>query len=493
MQSSSHNEVVIAGGGPVGMLIAAELALYGVRARVLETETETSNRPKAGTLHARTVQSLARRGYLDDLTGRSRKYGLTAQPFHFAGLSGLTITVPEMEPPPILKIPQSSLERFFEERARDLGCEVLRGHRVVEARQESDRVEMVVEGPHGRRSQSADYLVGADGARSTVREQFGFPSEVVPASASAMMGLVRLADPSSLPRGWHSNSRGWTVVTDNPEGQSLIRVLDLARPYPERNVPVTPEEFRAEVSRVIGHDVPMEDARFLTRFSDFTRLAQRFRQGRVFLAGDAAHVHFPVGGQGLSTGMLDGFNLAWKLAHVVRGSSGVRLLDTYDEERQHAAQRVVANTRAQLTLMRMVGARDPLHSLFDEMLGHGQADRYLGNLVSAQETAYAPITEHPSPIEGLFLQNLPLDAGGGPSDLIGLMREGRPLLISGHGSTRYADEARPWRNVVRSVEVKNSSGLPCEALLVRPDGYIGWAADGGDLKAALRAWFGAAG
>lgn len=311
-------QVAVVGGGPVGMLVAAELAAHGVDTVVLESEADVSERPKATTLHARAVQCLARRGHLPAPAAPYSR-AAAASPFHFAGLPGLIITAPENEPEPILKCPQAQLERLFEGRARAEGARILREHRVTGVSQEPDGVRITAEGAAGPAVCTARYVVGADGARSMVRQQAGIGSETHPATVSALMGVVTLADPDALAEGWHRTPRGWIAVKRDPEGRTHIRTLDCTGAHADRHLPPTLEELRREVSWITGREIAMEEPRWLSRFSDFTRLAKTFRAGRVFLVGDAAHVHFPIGGQGLSTGVLDALNLGWKLALAVRG------------------------------------------------------------------------------------------------------------------------------------------------------------------------------
>jgi 2-polyprenyl-6-methoxyphenol hydroxylase-like FAD-dependent oxidoreductase len=489
-------EVLIVGGGPVGMLIAAELAAYGVRVAVLESLPGTQDRPKAATVHARTIQSLVRRGYLPDVRAQDLSTGdmepcravPRSESFHFAGLPLLTLSAPAGEPRPLLKRPQADLEREFEGWARERGARVLRGHRVTGASHLPDGVELTVEGPDGSLTCTGRYLVGADGARSTVRDLFSFTADTIPAGVSALMGMVRFPNPAAVPRGWHRTPRGWTVARVDPDGMGLIRTLDCTGPSQDRDTALTVTELSREASRIAGHDIPMADPVHLTRFSDYTRLAHQFRQGRVFLAGDAAHVHFPIGGQGLSTGLLDGLNLAWKLAHTVRGTAGKGLLDTYNAERRPAAQSVIDNTRAQLALMRGDTELEPLRSVFASLLSLDEANRLIGGLISGQDTAYPARSTSPSGWEGKFLPNLTLVGGVRPVAVSSLLREGRPLLLSRGEGCSHQSEARGWRHVLRTVAVQ--SPLPCEALVVRPDGYVAWGSDGSGLAEALTDWFG---
>ncbi|MEU3372375.1 FAD-dependent monooxygenase [Streptomyces sp. NPDC006660] len=481
--------VVVVGGGPVGMVVAAELAGYGIDTVVLESKTTIDEHPKANTLHARTVQGLVRRGYLD-LPVSGTRSGTVTTPFHFGGLTGLSITTPACEPPALLKRAQADLERDFEKSALEKGARVLRGHRVVEARQSQDHAVVVAEGPQGTVEFRADFVVGADGARSTVREQFAFPADVREPTVSASMGVVRVGEPGALAEGWRRTARGWTVARALPDGRHLVRVLDLGAPHPDRHTPLTRAELQEQLSRISGHEVPLTDAQSLSRFSDFTRIVHSYRQGRVFLAGDAAHVHFPIGGQGLSTGLLDALNLAWKLAFHLRGTAGPGLLDSYDSERRPVAQQVVDNTLAQLTLMRPDSDLDPLRALFDSLLSQDEGGRLIGGMVSAQGLCYPPRAEHSSAWEGRFLDNETLETEDGPLDVITLLRDGRPLLLVLGDAYEVPAGAAAWAPVLRTVRAAASAHGKPSAVLVRPDGYVAWAPDGEELTGALRGWFG---
>ncbi|MFE1250819.1 FAD-dependent monooxygenase [Streptomyces sp. NPDC058735] len=487
-------QVVIAGGGPVGMVLACELAGYGVATAVVEAESAVSRRPKATTLHARTVQCLVRRGYLDGLPHCGGEEGRATSPFHFAGIPGLGISAPAAEPEPVLKRAQEDLERHFEERARAAGALIVRGHRVTEVRQGPDGVRVRADGPDGPVMCSAQYLVGADGARSVVREQAGFDSRTYPATVSALAGDVLLEEGGALEQGWCRTPRGWVVAKHLPGGGTRLRTLNCAGAHGARHRPPTLHELRGEVSRIVGRDVPMGAPKWLSRFSDFARLARSYRKGRILLAGDASHVHFPIGGQGLSTGLLDAVDLGWKLALTARGRAGEGLLDSYDRERRPAAQRVIDNTRAQLALMRPAPELDPLRALFGQLLG-GEGGGVLASMVSAQDTVLPARAADASPWEGRFLHNVGLTTRQGRTDVIDLLVPGRPLLLLlGAGEDgAYAEQARGWAGLLRVVHAEPVAELPCEALLVRPDGYIAWAASGGPLHAALTAYFGEGG
>ncbi|MFJ3621448.1 FAD-dependent monooxygenase [Streptomyces iakyrus] len=495
MSSTQHYGVAVVGGGPVGMLLATELGLHGISTVVLESNAATVDQPKAGTLHARTVQSLARRGHLP-----ARRCGrldqLTAAAFHFAGMPGLTITAPAVEGAPIAGRTQADLERAFERRARELGVSIRRGHRVVALSQTADLVEITAEQADGGRVVvTADYAVGADGARSAVRRLAGIPSDDHPPTVAAFLGQVRLLDPAGTPPGWHLTPRGWTVINVNPFGYSRVITFDFSGPHADRHTPVGLDELRSTASRIAGQDIPMADAVFTSRFSDYTRLARHYRDRRVFLAGDAAHVHFPVGGQGLNLGLQDALNLGWKLAATLRGHAGPGLLDSYHDERHPAGQRVVDNTRAQLALMRPGAQTDPLRALFRELLSLDQVNAHLGDMISAQETVYGSASGSPS--EGRFLPNLPLTAEGRETCVAELLHPGRPVLLLFDGvDPGCVRAAAGWAHAVDALWVHSPDPLPWGALLVRPDGYVAWAgsrsADEEDgVRSALRKWFGA--
>lgn len=487
---SGRVQVVVVGGGPVGMLVAAELAGLGVETVLFEEQCGVSERPRATVLHARAVQCLARRGHVPVGWGALGS-GDAGGVFHYAGLQGLVVRVPEGEPVPVLRCPQVELERWFEGRARGAGARVLRGYRVSEMVQEGGGVRVGAVGPEGPISLVAGFVVGADGARSRVRAWAGIASETRPATVSALMGVVRLADPEVLSDGWHRTVRGWVAVTPGPGGTKLVRTLDCGGVRGDRRHAVTAEELSGEVSRILGRKVGVEEGRWLSRFSDFARLARSFRSGRVFLAGDAAHVHFPVGGQGLSTGVLDALNLGWKLALVVRGEAGAGLLDTYERERRPVARRVIEHARAQLALMRPGSEFDALRGVFAGMLAAGGEDAsYLGDVISGQDTVLPEATGRPSPVAGTFLRNVVLVTREGESDVIGLLKAGRPLLLLfGEKGDAYREEARDWQGVVRVVDVEPTREVPHEALLVRPDGYVAWAPGGESLAVALSVYF----
>lgn len=492
-----RTDVVIVGGGPVGLLLAADLAGYGVRTVVLEEQAEVAERPRATTLHARTAQVLARRGHLP-APALPLSDGTRSTPFHFAGVWGLELTAPAAEPDPLYKQPQADLERDFEQRALAAGAQVLRRHRVTGLDQSEGHVTVSAEHPGGQAELTAAYVVGADGARSTVRTLGRIPSDTTLPTVAAMVGVVRCDGPQAPEPGWHQTPQGWVVAKRTAEGRLHLRVADCLHAPADHKLPLGLEEFRRETSRIMGREIDMDEPRWLSRFSDFSRLARTYRSGRVLLVGDAAHLHFPVGAQGLSTGLLDALNLGWKLAFTVRGAAAPGLLDSYDTERRPAAERLLDQVRTQVDLMRP--GRTP-GSLAELAAAGGSANagaelERLGLMVSGQDTVLAPRSGQPSAWEGRFLGNRELSTDEGPVDVIRLLQDGRMLLVrfAGAGTGSAYDVPHDLRHVLRVVRAQPAAGLPGAALLLRPDGYVAWASDAaGDLDTPVQEWLASAG
>ncbi|MEU6679816.1 FAD-dependent monooxygenase [Streptomyces sp. NPDC046925] len=489
-----RTDVVIVGGGPVGLLLAAELAGYGVRTVVLEEQAEVAERPRATTLHARTAQVLARRGHLP-APALPLSEGTSSTPFHFAGVWGLELTAPAAEPDPLFKRPQAALERLFEERALAAGAQVLRRHRVTGLDRRDDGLTVSAEHPGGQTEFEAAYVVGADGARSTVRTLGRIPSDTTPPTVAAMVGVVRCDGPEAPEPGWHRTPLGWVVAKRTAEGRLHLRVADCLNAPADHRLPLGLDEFRRETSRIMGRDIDMDEPHWLSRFSDFSRLARTYRSGRVLLVGDAAHLHFPVGAQGLSTGLLDALNLGWKLAFTVRGAAAPGLLDSYDAERRPAAERLLDQVRTQVELMRPGRTPGSLDELAAGAADAGAELARLGLMVSGQDTVLPTRTGRPSAWEGRFLGNRELTTDDGPVDVIRLLRDGRMLLVrfasegAGPVSGVPHDLLHDLRHVLRVVRAEPVAGLPGAALLLRPDGYVAWASDtAGDIEAPLLDW-----
>ncbi|GIG66304.1 FAD-dependent monooxygenase [Phytomonospora endophytica] len=495
---NTDTEVAVVGGGPVGMLLATELARLGVRTLVLERLTEPTGESKAGTLHARTAQTLDRRGLLEAVQpgpGLARTAPGRPVRFHFAGMFDLDLARVVNEGPALVGSPQAYAEEVFAALATRLGARIERGAEVVGLTQESDHVRLDVTGPDGTvRTVTASWVVGTDGARSAVRRLSGIPFTGTPATLSALMGEVRLTDLRDAPQGWVRTPRGWTMVWPNPYGLSRVATYDFRGPHPDRHSPVTIGELSGEMDRITGRPVPMDSPRWLTRFTDAALQAEEYRRGRVLLAGDAAHVHFPAGGQGLNLGLQDAVNLGWKLAAEVHGRAPGDLLGTYHRERHPVAARVLENVRAQVALMNPDPRVDSLRELFRELMHLDDVNVHLGGMISGADIAY-DLGEPGDPFAGVFAPDLHLKTADTAVRLAELLRTGRPVLLDLADRPELRELAAAWSGHVDVVHATPEEQVNAEALLVRPDGYLAYSARGGDqeaarLRAALERWFG---
>jgi 2-polyprenyl-6-methoxyphenol hydroxylase-like FAD-dependent oxidoreductase len=494
------HDVVIIGGGPNGLLLAAELALAGVRPVVLERSAERPVMPKANGLVGRVVEALDRRGLYERLSGSAEPP--SPVPGFLFGALPLELYRLEDNPMFILPIPQRRLEELLEERARELGALIRRGHELTALSQSGDGVTAELTGPDGPYTLTARFLVGADGGRSTVRKQagIGFPG-ITDRGFTSRSGQVVIEAPVAVPGTGELEVPGLgrlrpATFTRTEHGlfaygmfqPGLYRVSAIEwSPSPLEDDEAMPlEELRDAVRRVLGADVPMREpdgAHPALRRStgQNSRQADRYRQGRVFLVGDAAHVHAGIGGPGLNLGMQDVLNLGWKLAAAVHGWAPEGLLDTYESERRPVGERVVMHTRAQLALTSPGPNVTALRTLFGEMLTDTATLRRVADLMSGAEVRYGDGDGHA--LTGRWLPDLTLRTDDGPRRVTELLRTARPLLL-----TRTAGAAKAWDGRVEEVVTADA---PAEAVLVRPDGYVAWAGDDpAALEDALGAWFG---
>ncbi len=471
-------DVIVAGGGPTGLMLAAELRLHGVRALVLEKDHEPTPYVRSLGLHARSVEVMDQRGLLGRFLAVGRQYPVGG---FFAGIPKPSPDRLDTAHPYILGIPQTVTDRLLIERATELGVEIRRGCELVGLDQDD----------HGVTAELADgtrlrcrYLVGCDGGRSTVRKLLGvgFPGE--PTRVDTLLGEMEVAEDPATVAAVVADVRATQLRFGvGPSGQGTYRVVVPAEGVAEdRSVPPTLDEFQRQLRVYAGTDFGVHSPRWLSRFGDATRLAERYRSGRVLLAGDAAHVHPPVGGQGLNLGIQDAFNLGWKLAADVNGWAPEGLLDSYHTERHLVAADVLDTTRAQMQLMSPEPGPQAVRRLLSELLDFEDVNRYLTEKIAAIGIRYDFGEGHE--LLGRRLRDVALKRGR----LYGLMHGGRGLLLDQTGRLSVAG----WADRVDHV-VDVSEELDVPAVLLRPDGHVAWVGeDQQDLLARLPEWFGAA-
>jgi 2-polyprenyl-6-methoxyphenol hydroxylase-like FAD-dependent oxidoreductase len=514
------SEVVIIGAGPVGLMLGCELALAGVRPLVLERLPEPSSVPKANGLVGQVVRLLDHRGLYERCGGR----GPAPQPLSqfFFGAIPLPLSKLEVNPMFALAAPQRELERVLGDRAAELGVEVQRGREVVSIAQDAAGVAIRVRTADEEREIRAFYVVGCDGGHSIIRKQLGiaFPgistdnlvsrgANVSARSFERVMACAQRALPSvaEVRGGFHRTERGVLAFAATQPERPLVNTMEWeANPdgeWPGSGPPMTLEEMRESLCRVLGADLPPLEPpppgpTLLRRLiGRNTRLAERYQVGRVFLAGDAAHVHAATGGPGLNLGLQDAANLGWKLAAAVRGWAPPDLLDSYERERHAAGARVFIQTQAQTALMAPGGDVTALRELFGELLQRKENVQQIAELMAGSDVRYPMGEASLHPWAGHFAPDLVLQTSSGARRLAEMMRDGRPLLVDWSKDGSLQEVAQGWRERVSVITVDDGDA-PARALLIRPDGYVAWAADLRDsaaavalgLRRSLSIWFG---
>ena len=496
-------DVVVAGAGPTGLMLAGELRLAGVAVTVLERLGAPTGESRSLGLNPRAVELWDQRGLLDRFAGARflprGHYGALPTPLDFTEAD---------TPHGVMLVHQARTEQVLADWAHQLGVQVHRGHEVVALRQTAGDVEVDVRGPAGEYRTRAAYLVGCDGSHSTVRQRAGiaFPGE--PSTVDVLMADVTGLDLEL--QLFHRGAHGLSAVFPAGEGIFRVIVYDFDRPPVRGARRPTFDEVCEAAARVGGLDLTRGTPRWLSRHGNTTRQAVRYRDGRVLLAGDAAHVQPPAGGQALTSGLTDVVNLGWKLAAQVNGWAPDDLLDSYERERYPVGEQVMMHARVQNLLMSDGPGVAALRTLFTDLMKFPDVNRYLGEAMSFLEHRYDPV-EGSHPLIGRRLPGRPIrvadghqvDAGGPTgwrqANTFELLHRARGVFIDLGDEPALCEIAGRWADRVDTVTARSADAPLAEliAVLVRPDGHVAWVAagDGGidkeALEAALGKWFGA--
>ncbi|MBQ1011111.1 FAD-dependent monooxygenase [Micromonospora sp. M51] len=456
-------------------MLAAELRLHDVRVLVVEKETEPPSAVRIVGLHIRSLELMAMRGLLERILPHGRRRPASA---YFAAIPKPAPTGLDPRYAYLLGIPQPVIERLLEEHAVELGAQVRRGRAVAAVEQDDDWV--TVELADGERLRSR-FLVGCDGGRSTVRKLLGvgFPGE--PARTESLMGEMAVGIPPEeiavrVAEIRETHQRFWL----RPAGVGVYSVLVPAAGVSDRAEPPTLDDFKRQLHAVAGTDFGVHSPRWLSRFGDAMRLADSYRVGRVLLAGDAAHIHPPIGGQGLNLGVQDAVNLGWKLAAQVRGWAPEALLDTYQAERRPVAEDVLDNTRAQTQLLSTDPGAQAVRRLLIELMDFDEVNLHLLKKITAIGIRY-DFGDGPD-LLGRRLPDIDVKHG----HLYGLLHHGRGLLLDRIERLTVGG----WSDRVDHL-ADSTAALDAPGVLLRPDGHVAWIGDDQrDLDHHLTRWFG---
>ncbi|WP_078324166.1 FAD-dependent monooxygenase [Mycobacteroides salmoniphilum] len=476
-------DVGIVGAGPTGLMLASELAMRGVSCRIFERRTTAPNITRAFAVHARTLELLDARGLAEQVLAR----GKTME--QLAPAPGVSVDLGKIDSsfPMIAMVAQSGTEAVLEQRARELGVEIVRGAELVGLEQD-DLVHLrFADGS----TESARFVVGCDGAHSAVRSLLGVDFVGEQYETHIMLADVRLDPPENSPMFARFNREGLMLVLPFEDGYFRVIGWDLKNEDVPLDKPLELDEVKSVARRVGGSDYDIRDPRWMSRFLSERRQAAKYRVGRVFLAGDAAHVHSPIGGQGMNTGIQDAVNLGWKLTAVLHGQASDGLLDTYQAERHPVGAQVLALTDGLTTLAL---SRSRIRQVVQPWLLRGLLtippirDRFLGRGTGIGITYAHKTGEHR--LVGTRVR----DFGSTPR-LYEVMRDGKFVLLDGSGGA-LAGAAAAWSERVNVLPMNPVVKGP-SAILVRPDGYVGWATDADgvrvqrELPSVLQQWLGA--
>lgn len=484
----SDPAVVIVGAGPTGMMLGAELTLAGVNVMVVERRTNSElEGSRSGGLHSRTIEVLDQRGIAE----RFLAEGKTAQVQSYA-MTPLDISDFPTRHNYGLALWQKDFERIFAGWIGELGVPVRRGHEVTGFQQTDAGVDVQLSDD---RTIHTDFLVGCDGGRSEIRKTAGVDFPGWDPTHSMIVAEAEMGE--EPPWGLRRDKLGQHGI-GKLEGENRARVV-VCEGNGVQSGEATLDDLRRALIAVWGTDFAVKNPTWISRFTDMARQADAYRNGRVLLAGDAAHVHYPIGGQGLNLGIQDAVNLGWKLAQVVKGISPPILLDTYQEERHPVGARVLKHTMAQTALTRGEPRIDALRDSLSELLDMDEPRKRFAAMMSGLDIHYELSGGHP--LVGRRMPDLDLHTPDGDTRVFAMLHDARPLLIN--FGTSCSDVLSPWSARVRQIEAVYDGKwelpalgevAPPRAVLVRPDGYVAWTADLDDstLPQALTTWFGPA-
>ena len=482
-----EHAVVIAGGGPTGLMLAGELALAGVDVAVVERRvSEDLDGSRAGGLHSRTIEVLEQRGIAD-------RFLSEGQVMQVQGFAYIPLDISDFPTRHNygLALWQGHFERILAGWVAELGVPVLRGREVLGFTQDDTGVDVELSGDAALRAQ---YLVGCDGGRSVIRKAAGIDFAGLDPSTSWMIAEVEMDEEPEL--GFRRDSAGRQHAIGRRAPEEPVRVV-LTERHLEHDGEPSVAELRDALVAVYGTDYGLRSANWISRFTDMTRQATSYREGRVLLAGDAAHVHPPQGGQGLNTGVQDAVNLGWKLAQVVNRTSPESLLDTYHAERHPVAARVLHNTMAQVALGTPGDRHQALRDLMADLLSMDGPRKRIAAMLSGLDIHYDLGEGHP--LLGRRMPDLEVRTADGPTRVFTLLHDARPVLLN--LADPGSSDITPWANRVRLVDAEHVGAweLPVlgevaapAAVLIRPDGHVAWVGDHTDpkLRDALTTWFG---
>jgi 2-polyprenyl-6-methoxyphenol hydroxylase-like FAD-dependent oxidoreductase len=482
----TEHAVVIAGGGPTGLMLAAELALAGVDVVIVERRaSQALESSRAGGLHSRTIEVLDQRGVADRFVSQGQAH-------RAGGFAHIPLDVSDFPTRHnyVLGLWQNRFEEILAGWVGELAVPIHRRHEVTGFAQDDTGVDVELADGSSLRAQ---YLVGCDGGRSLIRKAAGIEFPGWDPTISSLRAEVEMREEPEV--GIRRNEQGTQAIGPLEDGKRFGVVV--SERYAGQSDEPTLRDLSQALVAVWGSDYGVHSPTSISRFTDLTRQAASYREGRVLLAGDAAHVHYPVGGQGLNVGVQDAVNLGWKLAQVVNGTSPESLLDTYQDERHPVAARVLANTMAQTALTRADARIDALRDTMSELLSMDEPRRRLAAMITGLDVHYDLGEGHP--LLGRRMPDLDLDIAGGRRRVFILLHDAQPVLLNLGDPGGF--DITPWVDRVQMIDAKYVGPweLPVlgvvtgpTAMLIRPDGYVAWVGDVAQpgLPDALTTWFG---